>query len=100
MHDVSAVPATIARDKPRQRNNPGLIVHAMPRVHALVEFLHDRREHERTERIREERREIADAEPKKQDADRCRSRHWNEKLPLQIRHRRSAPSDQRSYACQ
>ena len=94
--DVPAVAPAISRDQPWQRDYARLAVHVMPGVHALVEFLDDRSDHERAERVRQERREVMHAERKKQNPDRRRSRHRNQELPLEVGDRRAPPRDQRS----
>jgi len=72
----------------------------MPGVHTLVELLDDRREHEPAERKRQECGEVVYTESKNQNSDRHRGRHRHQELPLEVRHRRSAPSDQRSDSSQ
>ena len=49
VHDVPAVAPPIARDQPWQGYQPRFVVHAVPRIDALVELLDDRRQHQRAE---------------------------------------------------
>ena len=59
VHDVTAVAAPVSTEQVRERRERGFAVERAPRAHAAREFLHDRREDECAERIREHGGECA-----------------------------------------
>ena len=55
MHDVPAIPSSIARHEPDEAAGNALAVDSTPRRDALVELLQDGSGHEARERVRHER---------------------------------------------
>src|SRR3954471_16032715 len=60
--NVPAVASAVTSDQTRQRDKSRLTVHPVTRVDTLVELLDDSRRNEAAERVRQQRRQIVNAQ--------------------------------------
>ena len=96
VNDIAAVTASVPAKEVGERRHPGLAVQRAPGTRAACELLHDRRDDERGERVREHRGDRGRPGEQRGDGPDRGGDGRRGELPLERRARGSVPGELRS----